>query len=355
MHSLSIAFKTQKLLIEPAKAQAYLDKVALFDPTKMAGDIEDMMELVFGPKPKMVKFHNACIIPVKGVIGNGLTELEKMMGAVDVEDVEEMLEEAHRDANIEVIILDFDTPGGTVTGVPELAQRIRSCTKRTIGWAGRQCCSAGMWLMSQCDETFATPSSVIGSIGVYLPIIDVSAAYQHEGVAVDLIKSGWAKAAGYPGTKLSGDQRKLLEESVVEDHVWFISDVKSVRVYAKDEDMQGQCWSGKKAAEKMLIDGVLNTFDDLLMYIDAVTYQNYERQEPIPAITSPSEAKAEVEPYQGDKEDGVEPVSGDKKKKKKKKSDEEEEDNLEEEIEPEMPDIPDEGTPPVETDCKPKS
>lgn len=354
MHSLSIAFKTQKLLIEPAKAEAYLKRVEDVDISRIAGDLEETLSMMFGSPPVMIKSAGLAIIPVKGVIGAGLTRLEQMMGCIDVELVEEMIEEAHRDPGVQTIIFDFDTPGGTVTGVPELAKRIRSCSKRTIGWTGRQCCSAGYWLMSQCDETYSSPSAVVGSVGVYVPIIDVSAAYKHEGVAVDVIKSGWAKAAGYPGTTLTPEQRRLFEESCFEDHNWFIGDIKSVRVYAKDEDMQGQCWSGKKAAEKMLVDGLFNTFDDVLNHISAEVYENYERQEPSPAVATPASARADVQPYQGDDEDGTKPVVGDKKKKKKKKSDGEE-DDLEEEIEPEMPDLPGEETPPVETDCKPKS
>jgi protease-4 len=359
MHSLSIAFKTQPLLIEPAKAKAYLDKVEAFDPTRIAGELDDVMEMLFGPQPQMIKSGTVAVIPVKGVIGNGLTELEKMMGSVDVEDVEEMLEEAERDPAIKVVIFDFDTPGGTVTGVPELAKRIRKCAKKTVGWTCKQSCSAGMWLMSQCDEVFVSPSSIVGSIGVYIPVLDISKAYEHEGVSVDVIASGWAKAAGYPGTKMTEAQRKLFLDDVVECHQWFIGDVSSVRTYAQTEDMQGQCWSGKKAAEKMLVDGLLDTFDDLLKYIGEEVYENYERAEKPVESVGPAggyaQAKADVSPEQGDKDkdEGVEPVS--KKKKKKKSDGEEEDDDLEEEIEPETPEIPDEGCPPIETDCKPKA
>ena len=102
---------------------------------------------------------------------------------VDVEDVEEMLEEAHRDPEVEVIIFDFDSPGGTVTGVPELAARIRACEKRTVGWTCKQSCSASMWLMSQCDEVYVSPSSVVGSIGVYIAMLDESKALELEGIA----------------------------------------------------------------------------------------------------------------------------------------------------------------------------
>lgn len=355
MYSLSNAFKTfAPMLIEPAKAKAYLEKVANLSPTDLkAGDnLEDMMEMLFGPKPMMIKSGDLAIIPVKGVIGSGLTELEKMMGATDVEDIQEMLEDAERDPGVETIILDFDTPGGTVTGVPEMAARIRACKKRTIGWTCKQSCSAGMWLMSQCDEVFVSPSSVVGSIGVYIPIYDMKAAYTEEGITVDLIKAGWAKGAGYTGTSMTPEQRKLFQDDVDEMHKWFIMDIKAVRTYADEADMQGQCWSGKKGAEKNLVSGLMNTFDDLLMAIDPEEYAIYERAEKQVPIGGPANyaQAADVSPEQGDK-DEVAPISDhDKKKKKKKKkpdgtdSDDDEEDE-----------IPNEECPPIDTDCKPKA
>jgi len=356
MYSLSNAFKTfAPMLIEPAKAKAYLEKVASLSPTDLkAGDeIEDMMEMLFGPKPIMIKSGDLAIIPVKGVIGSGLTELEKMMGATDVEDIQEMLEDAERDTGVETIIFDFDTPGGTVTGVPEMAARIRACKKRTVGWTCKQSCSAGMWMMSQCDEVYVSPSSVVGSVGVYIPIYDMKAAYAEEGITVDLIKAGWAKGAGYTGTSMTTEQRKLFQDDVDEMHNWFISDIQAVRTYADQADMQGQCWSGKKGAEKSLVSGLMNTFDDLLMAIDPEEYAIYERAEKqVPSGGPANHAQiADVSPEQGEKkDDGVEPVSDGKKKKKKKKSDGTDSDEDEDDNE-----MPDQECPPVDTDCKPKA
>jgi len=356
MYSLSNAFKTfAPMLIEPAKAKAYLEKVANLSPTelKAGDDLEDMMEMLFGPKPCMIKSGDLAIIPVKGVIGSGLTELEKMMGATDVEDIQEMLEEAERDPGVETIIFDFDTPGGTVTGVPEMAARIRACKKRTVGWTCKQSCSAGMWLMSQCDEVFVSPSSVVGSIGVYIPIYDMKAAYAEEGITVDLIKAGWAKGAGYTGTSMTPEQRKLFQDDVDEMHKWFIMDIKSVRTYADEADMQGQCWSGKKGAEKNLVSGLMNTFDDLLMAIDPEEYAIYERAEKQVPVGGPSNyaQAADVSPEQGDKDEAA-PISDDDKKKKKKKKKNPDGTDSEEDEDEEMPN---QECPPIDTDGKPKA
>ena len=228
------------MLIESYKAKAHLERVAKFDPTSIKADssLEDMLEMVFGPRPQMAKNAGLAVIPIKGVIGNGISEIDKMTGCCDVEDIEEMLEDAERDDNIKVIIFDVDSPGGTVTGVPELAKRIRKCKKRTIGWTCKQACSGGYWLLSQCDEVWVSGSSIVANIGCFMGFLNEAKAYEMEGYKIELFKSGWAKAAGYPGTDTTPEQRALFNADVKETHDWFIADVLSTRSMAKVEDMR---------------------------------------------------------------------------------------------------------------------
>jgi ClpP class serine protease len=151
---------------------------------------------------------------------------------------------------------------------------------------------------------------------------------------------------------MTPEQKALFNADVKETHDWFIMDVLAVRSMAKVEDMQGQCWSGRLAASKMLVTGIKDTLDDLLMYIGEEYYEAFEGAEPsVGNIGTYAKAiSAEVTPEQGKDEDGTTPISGDKKKKKKKKADGEEEDD--EEDEKELPDDP--GCNPIITDDKTK-
>jgi len=317
-----------KMLIHPLKADEYQQKVEdaslKITNLKKASEMEEVLEMIFGKKPQMRKALNVAYIPVKGVLGSDLTEIESMMGSVDVQEIEEMLEDAESDEAIDTIVMEYNSPGGSVTGIPELARKIKNCTKRTIGFTKSQSCSGSMWLMSQCDEVYCTESSVVGSIGVYVMVLKTKKAYEAEGVEVDLIKSGWAKAAGYPGTEMTGDQHKLFEEDVAEVHRWFIDAVKSVRTYADEADMQGQTWNGKKAAEKMLVSGIMDSLDDVFAYIGEDVAKAFELMENGHEIGAKyghgAEAKADVSPEQGK----------DLKKKKKKKKEKDEMDEAEE-------------------------
>lgn len=282
MRNLSKDFKGQRpLLIQPAQAEAYLQRVSdmEFPMDAKMSDMGEMLSAIFGEKPTLEKFPPLAIIPVKGVIGKSLSELESLCGCCDIHDVEEMLEECERDPSIKTIILDIDSPGGTSVGVPELANRIKNCSKEVISFTGNECCSAAYWLGSQASAFYATPSSSVGSIGVYIAFPDVSEAYKMEGVKMDVIKSGAYKGAGIPGTSLDEGQRKMLQQEVEDIHADFKEAVKSVRSFVEDSSMEGQMFSGKRGAEAGLVTSLINGFDELIQTLDAGVFAQVEADE----------------------------------------------------------------------------
>lgn len=361
MRNLSNDIRSNRpVLIQPTLAKAFLERCASFQLPlgAKASDMSDMLEAVFGAKQSLGKFPPFAVLPIKGVIGRNLSDLDAACGACDLEDVEEMLEECERDPAITTVILDVDSPGGTSVGVPELAKRIRECSKRTIAFTAGDCCSAAYWLASQASEFYATPSSSVANVGCYIVYNDMSAAFAQEGVAVDVIRSGDLKGLGVPGTSLSKSQRDQLQAEVIEIADNFKADVKLVREFVQDEDMNGQAFSGKKAAEKGFVTALTNGFDELMQTLDAEVAAQIEADEANDARANssgsyrePGEdegmsrlaaaralkgipgglraliAKAEKTPEEEEK-DGSEPMP--KKGKKLKKSNDEDHDDEEE-------------------------
>lgn len=282
MRNLSKDFKGNRpMLIQPAQAEAYLNRVSDMEipmDAKMS-DMGEMLTAIFGAKPTLEKFPPYAIIPVKGVIGKNLSEMESLCGCCDIHDVEEMLEDCERDASIKTIILDIDSPGGTSVGVPELANRIKNCSKEVISFTGSECCSAAYWIGSQASSFYATPSSSVGSVGVYIAFPDCSEAYKMEGVKMDVIKSGTYKGAGIPGTSLDEGQRKMLQQEVNDIHADFKEAVKSVRSFVEDSSMEGQQFSGKRAAEAGLVTALTNGFDELIQSLDPAVFAQVEADE----------------------------------------------------------------------------
>lgn len=72
------------------------------------------------------------------------------------------------DPDVKAILLSFDTPGGHVNGVNEMAKAIRDArgVKPVVAYVGGMAASAGYWLASQADRIVIDETATLGSIGV---------------------------------------------------------------------------------------------------------------------------------------------------------------------------------------------
>lgn len=202
-------------------------------------------------------------IPVGGVLGRKLSGFEKGAGAVDFGDVEADMDEAEKDPKVRGIVLVFDSPGGMVNGTEELAARIEQSEKDVYAWVPGGAYSAAFWLACACDGIFCAPSGGVGSIGVYIPWIDESAAFEQAGLESDPITSGKFKAMGFPGTSLSTEQRAELQSRVDTLAEQFRRYVKDSRGDIDDEFMQGQTFLAREAEAIGLIDGIYRSIDEM--------------------------------------------------------------------------------------------
>lgn len=282
MKSLQKDIKSNRpVLIKGSDALAHIEAMSsvTIPAGAKASEMFGFLESIFGPKASMEKFPPFAVIPLKGVVGKSIPEMETYCGCCDLEEVEEMLEDAERDESVKVIILAIDSPGGVSVGVPEFAARVRNSRKRVIAFTDTEACSAAYWIGSQASEFFATPSSQIGSIGCYITYLNASEAYRKEGYRMEVYKSGDLKGAGIDGTDLTEAQKKMLTDQTIEIHEDFKADVLAVRSFVPESAMQGQCFSGKKAAEVGLVTGLVNGFDELMQKLDPEVAAQMEADE----------------------------------------------------------------------------
>lgn len=215
-------------------------------------------------------FGNVAIISLSGVIDKHISDFEmECYGGYDISDFDKAIMVAQADPSIERVILDINSPGGSVTGISESAERVAALTetKEVRAFVDSQCCSAAYEIASQADHIAAAPSSIVGSIGVYMALIDATRAAEMEGYKVELITAGKYKAMGSPFKPLSDEERGMLQAMVNDLHSEFKATVKSGRRAAtergghktvSDSAMEGQSFFGKEALENRLVDELTN-------------------------------------------------------------------------------------------------
>lgn len=206
------------------------------------------------------QYGDIAVIRVEGVIDKALTAFEKSCyGGFDLRDYDQALALAKDDPTISRAVIAMNTPGGSTIGVPESAQRLAdlALTKEVHVYTDSLCCSAGIWLASPADRIVATSSAIVGSIGVYIALLDETEALKMEGYKVELIKAGALKAMGASYKPLSDDERSLLQASVNSTYDAFRAAVTAKRSVPQ-EAMEGQWYEAGQGAVYGLIDEVTN-------------------------------------------------------------------------------------------------
>lgn len=204
-----------------------------------------------------------CIIPVGGPMGIGLGEFEKGAGCVDMDDVTAELDEAEADDDVNAIILNFDSPGGSVNGTWELCDRILAVEKPIYAFTRGMMCSAAFAAAAATDGIFATKTATVGNIGVYTTFMDLSKMAQMAGITVKVFASGPIKGIATRGTSLSPEQEIFLQQNIMRMAKIFFDHVRSTRAAITDQDMGGQFYQGEEAVQRGFLDGVMQDISEL--------------------------------------------------------------------------------------------
>ncbi len=139
------------------------------------------------------------VIPLHGVMVQRADWFMEMCGVLSTEQVGQLVDAAADDERVDAIILDIDSPGGSVFGTHELADKVKAAgkKKKVIGVANAMAASAAFWVGAQATELVVTPSGMVGSVGVYSMHVDRSGELAEAGLKVTLVASTPEKVAGH--------------------------------------------------------------------------------------------------------------------------------------------------------------
>jgi ClpP class serine protease len=212
------------------------------------------------------------VVPIYGALAKNLSSWEEACGGgTDINAPQEALRQAVAAPDIGTIILDIDSPGGEVTGIPEFGAAVRAAAqaKPVYAFTDASMCSAAYWLGSQASEIYATGSSNVGSIGTYLAWLDPAVKMELEGIKLQFFAEGKHKGIGLPGRPLTAEDEALLRGRVKQINDLFQSAVTGARPQVEAPTMEGQTFSGLDLVNTGLVDGLVSSWDELLSLIAA--------------------------------------------------------------------------------------
>jgi signal peptide peptidase SppA len=173
------------------------------------------------------------------------------------------------DDSIGGILIDIDSPGGSVFGVQELSNEIYQARgqKPVVAIANSLAASAAYWTGSSASEFYITPGGEAGSIGVFAAHENRAKAQEIAGVETVLISAGKYKVEGSPFGPLSDEAKAFMQTRVDAHYGAFTRAVarnRGVNVDAVRGGMgEGRTLGAQAAKDAGLVDGIM-TFDQVL-------------------------------------------------------------------------------------------
>lgn len=209
------------------------------------------------------------VLPLFGTIAQKMNLFLQISGGTSTEQFGAAFDRALKDPDIGAIVIEADSPGGSVYGVDELSRKIYDARgqKRIVAVANPMAASAAYYIASAADEVVVTPSGEVGSIGVFAVHTELSRYYEALGVTDTVIRYGENKALANPYEPLSEEARVLLEENVTAYGELFDEAVARNRGVSMEEVRaefgQGKMFTARAAVDAELADRVA-TLDEVL-------------------------------------------------------------------------------------------
>ena len=259
--------------IRPGK----LEEITAVVEKYLAGERPDFLEAAKArggngvDEPGYTMHGSVARIPVIGTLGKRMNLFSNMSGGESYDRVGQRLQAALADPNVEAVLLDIDSPGGPVDGVQTLADKVLVARdkKPVVAYTDGDMASAAYWVGSAASKVMASPTAMVGSIGVAGTHFDRSAQDAIVGVKRTVISSGKYKRVASDAEPLSPEGKDYLQQMSDTYYQLFLQSVGKNRglpagvVHAQMAD--GRDFVGRQALDAGLVDQIGSMEEALAM------------------------------------------------------------------------------------------
>lgn len=224
--------------------------------------------------PAFTRRGGIAVVPLSGTLMSRTGGMDAVSGGRSLAEFRQDLQSAANDSEIGQIVIDVDSPGGSVDMVPETAAFVRELNKAIpiTAVANTTAASAAFWIAAQAGELVVTPSGSVGSVGIVARHEDRSAALENEGVRPTLLTTAKFKTEGANIAPLSEEAADYRLAQMREFHAQFEADLsrgRSMPIASVRRDFgEGRMILANEAVSRGMADRV-QTMDDVLRRLGA--------------------------------------------------------------------------------------
>lgn len=220
----------------------------------------------------VVRDGSTAIIPIEGVMYRyGI----RAYNEAPVAAITEAVRAATVDEQVDSVLLMINSPGGSVDGLAELVDAVRTAASRkpVIAQVVGMAASAAYMVAAVATEIVSHRMDMIGSIGTRAYLLDTSKFYEEMGIKVIVLTTGEFKATGAPGQVITerqvADMQRLID-AYFADFKRTVAEGRAGRLTPSQLDSvsDGRVFVAHEALQAGLIDAIRTSGDTLQMLRD---------------------------------------------------------------------------------------
>ncbi len=175
--------------------------------------------------------------------------------------ISKRIREAAKENRVKAIVLDINSPGGTVASVQDIYSEILQAKekgKKVVALFRDVAASGAFYIAMGADQIVAEPGTITGSVGVIMQAGNVTKLFDKLGVEMTAITSGKYKDIGSMYREMTPAEKAILQEMVNDTYSQFFNVVKAGRPNVKEADLteytDGRVFTGQKAFQLGFVD-----------------------------------------------------------------------------------------------------
>lgn len=173
----------------------------------------------------------------------------------------EKLEVIKDNDNLKGLILQINSPGGTVVESAQIHDKLVEIKEEKdipiYVTMGSTAASGGYYIAAPADKIFAAKDTITGSIGVIMQGYNVSELAEKLGIEVMTIKSGPFKDIGSSSREMTEEEVEIFQsliDNAYEDFVRIVAEGRNLDINYVKQIADGRIYDGRQAKEIGLVD-----------------------------------------------------------------------------------------------------
>jgi protease-4 len=189
-------------------------------------------------------------------------KIEGPIGPEMAEEVVKKLQEAAKDKRVKGILLDINSPGGSVVASQEIYDTVNRIKEKmpVVGYMREVAASGAYYSAVSANWLMTNRGTMVGSIGVIFDSFEATQLIDWMKLKPVTLKTGRLKDAGSSTRAWTPEDKQYLQKLIDDTRDQFVSDVRAARPMISDETIaymsDGRVVLGTEAAKRLLVDAI---------------------------------------------------------------------------------------------------